>query len=111
MEEIKKEKNVKREETKKDAVKKLSYEELENAAKQISAQLDAVIKENARLKSMVTQLQIGNLYTELGFRFKVIEQQESFNPLFVEDCISEIERIMTINKDDDTDKSSEDKTD
>jgi hypothetical protein len=35
---------------------KLSYEELENAARQISAQLDAVLKENSQLKSAVNQL-------------------------------------------------------
>lgn len=74
---------------------KLSYEELENAARQISAQLDAVLKENSQLKSAVNQLQMNNLYTELNFRFKVVEFQDSFSPTFVDNCINTIESIMT----------------
>lgn len=97
-----KEKKVKESPRKKEAVKKLSYDELENAARQISAQLDAVVKENRKLKTVVDQLQLSNLYTELGFRFKVLEQQDSFNPEFVEECIGQIETIMSSKKEEDS---------
>lgn len=87
--------------------KKLSYEELENAARQISAQLDAVVKENNQLKGAVNQLQMNNLYTELNFRFKVIELQDSFSPEFVDNCISIIEDIMSNQSEEDTQETNE----
>lgn len=80
-------------------VKKLSYEELENAARQIASQLDGVLKENMQLKNAVNKLQVNNLYTELNFRFKVVKYQDSFSPSFVEDCISDIENIMSTKED------------
>jgi hypothetical protein len=38
---------------------------------------------------------MNNLYTELNFRFKVVEFQDSFSPTFVDNCINTIEDIMT----------------
>jgi hypothetical protein len=75
--------------------KKLSYDELENAAKQISAQFDAVIKENNQLKVMLQKAQLTNLYTELDFKFKVLQNAEMFSTEFVETCVKSIEEIMT----------------
>lgn len=77
------------------ATKKLSYEDLENAARQIAAQLDAVAKENRQLKSTIQQLQLGNLYTELGFRFKVLEHPEFFDENFITQCVNNIVEVMT----------------
>lgn len=105
-----KKETIKKEDNK---VKKLSYEELENAARQLSVQLDALIKENNKLRAAANQLQLNNLYTELNFRFKVIELQDSFDPEFVDNCVREIERIMTASKDDDegnTEDNTEDNT-
>lgn len=95
-------KKTEKKEVVKRSPKKLSYEELENAARQISAQLDAVMKENNQLKNAVNQLQMNNLYTELNFRFKVIEFQDSFSPSFVDNCINVIEDIMTTKESEDT---------
>lgn len=97
-----KKENTKKEDNK---VEKLSYEELENAARQLSVQLDALIKENNKLRAAANQLQLNNLYTELNFRFKVIELQDSFDPEFVDNCVREVERIMTTSRDDDEDNT------
>lgn len=75
--------------------RKLSYEELENAANQIMAQFDAMRKENVALKTQMQQLKLNDIYTELNFRFRVIENAKSFNPEFVEYCVNSIQEIMT----------------
>lgn len=81
--------------TEKKVNRKLSYEELENAAKQISAQLDAMARENNQLRIALQKAQLGNLYTELDFKFKVVQNAEMFSTEFVEKCIQSIEEIMT----------------
>lgn len=75
-------------------VNKLSYEDLEAAANQIAAQFDAVRKENMNLKAQVQQLQLNDVYTELNFRFKVIENKSAFDPNFVDYCVNSIQEIM-----------------
>lgn len=85
--------------------KKLSYEELENAANQIMAQFDAVRKENMALKSQVQQLKLNDIYTELNFRFRVVENSKAFDPNFVDYCVNSIQEIMLPKRDTkDTDK-------
>ena len=76
-------------------VHKLSYEELENAANQIMAQFEAMRKENVALKTQMQQLKLNDIYTELNFRFRVIENAKSFNQEFVEYCVNSIQEIMT----------------
>lgn len=102
------EENKKIKEEVKEESKKLSYEELENAARQLSVQLDALLKENRQLKVAAGQLQMNNLYTELNFRFKVIELQDSFDPEFVESCVNEIQKIMTSSDENNDEESKED---
>lgn len=80
----------------KKAPKKLSYTELENAAKQIAAQADAVFKENKQLRAAVQNLSRQNVYAELELMFKVIEHKDVFSKEFVESIISQIEKEMTI---------------
>lgn len=75
-------------------VNKLSYEELENAANQIMAQFDIVRKENTQLKSQIQQLKLNDIYTELSFRFKVIENAKAFDSNFVDYCVNSIQEIM-----------------
>lgn len=75
--------------------KKLSYEELELAARQVTAQLDAALKENQRLKIAYNQAQLNNLYTELEFKFKVLNYTNLFDSAFVEQCVKSIQSVMT----------------
>lgn len=91
------EENIKKnEETKKE---KLSYEELETVTKQFAAQLEAASRENSQLKKAVQTLQVSNLYTELEFRFKVLQNADMFSTDFVEQCVKVIEETMTPQED------------
>lgn len=85
---------TKKEETRRE-VKKLSYEELENAAKQITAQAQNVARENQQLRTALQQASLTNMYTELNFKFKVLELASAFSPEFVDKCVKSIEEIMT----------------
>lgn len=82
-------------EKKEEKHEKLSYEQLEGVAKQMSAQLDYFAKENQQLKAAVQQLQLSNMYTELNFKFKVLEFANFFKAAFVENVVKNIEDIMT----------------
>ena len=82
-------------EEKKRENKKLTPEQLEEVTRQLSAQFDAVVKENQQLKTIVQKLQLDNLFAELNFRFKVLENASCFKQEFVERITSEIEDIMT----------------
>ena len=86
------EKNTKQEERQQ---KKLSYEELEMAAKQMAAQGEAIVKENNKLKEALQSMSMSNVYTELEFRFKVLEHPEAFSTRFYDACVAQIEEIMT----------------
>lgn len=76
--------------------RKLTYEQLNQAAQQISQQAEALFKENQQLKQTLNKINIQNSYTELGFRFKVIEFSNMFPKEFVDKIIKEIEETMTV---------------
>lgn len=75
--------------------KKLSYEELENAARQLSVQAEGIARENQQLKNALQQATLANMYTELGFKFRVIEHKDVFPKEFVDQCVNNIVEIMT----------------
>jgi hypothetical protein len=99
------------EETKKKHVKvntnQLSYEDLKNAAQQMSAQLDAVVRENSQLREALKQAQMGNMFAQLEFQFKVISNAEMFPADFVEQCISSIVEVMSPAKEEEKEKEEE----
>lgn len=99
MEEKKEPKEVKRH--------KLTYEELENVAKQITMQADQVFEENKKLKSSLQQMAVNNAYTELGFRFKVLDYNKLFPEEFVKSCIEAIINVMTPVKEEEKDGTTE----
>ena len=71
---------------------KMSYEQLEGVAHQLSEQV----------KQLYTQLQqanLNNMFKRLDYLFKVVEKGEKFSPSFLENCIKEIESFMTIQED------------
>ena len=74
---------------------KLTYEQLEEAARQISQQAEAIFKENQQLKAALQQASVANLYRELDFRFKVLENADMFSSKFLDMCIKNIEETMT----------------
>ena len=71
--------------------KKLSYEELENVAHQLSEQARS-------LYARVQQLETNAAFQRLNFLFKVIDRNAiaAFSTDFVEKCAKEIEEIMTL---------------
>lgn len=75
-------------------VKKLSYTELENAAKQIAAQLDAVIKENRNLKVTLNRVSAQNAYVELDLMIKLLPYKDMFHKEFMDSIIERIETHM-----------------
>lgn len=68
---------------------KMSYEQLENIAHQLSEQA----------KQLYMQLQnanMSNMFKRLDYLFKVVENSHMFKLDFVNKCINEIEDFMTI---------------
>lgn len=68
---------------------KMSYEQLENVAHQLSEQA----------KQLYAQLQAANMtnmFKRLDYLFKVVENGHVFNQDFLDKCIAEIEEHMTI---------------
>ena len=79
--------------------KKLSYTELENAAKQIAAQLDAVIKENRNLKVTLNRVNVQNAYVELDLMIKLLPYKDMFHKEFMDSIIERIETHMAATND------------
>lgn len=68
---------------------KMSYEQLENIAHQLSEQV----------KQLYMKLQaanMGNMFKRLDYLFKVVENGHMFKQDFLEKCIAEIEELMTV---------------
>ena len=75
--------------TKDERPEKLSYEQLENVAHQLSEQA----------KQLYMKLQaanMSNMFKRLDYLFKVVENGHIFKQDFFEKCIAEIEEIMTV---------------
>lgn len=68
---------------------KMSYEELENVAAQLSQQ-------SQQLYARLQQAEMSNMFKRLDLLFKVVENAHAFNEAFVAKCVKEIEDIMTI---------------
>lgn len=68
---------------------KMSYEELEQVASQLSQQ-------SQQLYARLQQAEMTNLFKRLDLLFKVVENNHAFSEEFVTNCVKEIEEIMTI---------------
>lgn len=71
------------------STQKMSYEELEQVAAQLSQQAQ-------QLYARLQQAEMSNMFKRLDLLFKVVESAHAFNPEFVAKCVKEIEEIMTI---------------
>lgn len=90
--------NIKMEEQKKKVVEmksqvqrpeKMSYEQLENVAHQLSEQ-------NRQLFAKLQELNMTNMLKRLDYLFKVVENGHMFKQDFLEKCIAEIESLMIV---------------
>lgn len=79
---------------------KMSYEQLENVAHQLSEQ-------NRQLYMKLQSANMTNLFKRLDYLFKVIENSDKFNKEFVNKCLTEIESSMTIPEEESKDKPKE----
>lgn len=70
---------------------KMSYEQLENVAHQLSEQ-------NRQLFVKLQELNMANMFKRLDYLFKVIENGHMFKQDFLEKCIAKIESLITIPK-------------
>ena len=86
-----KEKVVKMQPTTKETERpaKMSYEQLENVAHQLSEQA-------RQLYSQLQKSNMTNMFKRLDYLFKVVENGHMFKQDFLEKCIAEIEEIMTV---------------
>lgn len=79
---------------------KMSYEQLENVAHQLSEQA----------KQLYMKLQaanMSNMFKRLDYLFKVVENGHMFKQDFLEKCIAEIEELMTVPEVEEGDKEEE----
>lgn len=70
---------------------KMSYEQLENIAHQLSNQAK-------QLYAKLQEANMVNMFKRLDYLFKVVENAHSFNEEFVAKCVAEIEDLMTVPK-------------
>lgn len=68
---------------------KLSYEELENIAHQLSEQSRVLMQK-------LQDANMNNAFKRLDYLFKVVELSDSFSKDFITSCIYEIENLMTV---------------
>lgn len=78
----------------KNVEKKLSYDELENAANEL-------LMQNQQMYNELQKANMANVFKRLDYLFKVLELYSLFDTDFVKACTAEIEEMMTIK---DTDK-------
>ena len=84
--------------TKDERPEKLSYEQLENVAHQLSEQ-------TKQLYMKLQAANMSNMFKRLDYLFKVVENGHMFKQDFLEKCIAEIEEIITVPEE--TDKKEE----
>lgn len=68
---------------------KMSYEQLEQTAHQLSEQL-------RQLYGQLQKSNLSNMFRRLDYLFKVVENGHMFKQDFLDKCIREIEDIMTV---------------
>ena len=78
---------------------KMSYEQLENIAHQLSVQAK-------QLYARLQEANMANMFKRLDYLFKVVENAHAFNEEFVAKCVTEIEGLMTVPE---TEEETEDK--
>ena len=87
--------------TKDERPEKLSYEQLENVAHQLSEQ-------TKQLYMKLQAANMNNMFKRLDYLFKVVENGHMFKQDFLEKCIAEIEEIMTVPEETDKEEKTPD---
>lgn len=80
---------VKNENDKSVKKEKMSYEELENIAHQLSEQSRVLMQK-------LQEANMGNMFKRLDYLFKIIEFEHMFDGNFIDKCIKEIQDMISI---------------
>lgn len=80
---------------------KMSYEQLENIAHQLSEQ-------NRQMYAKMQEMDMVNMFKRLDYLFKVVENGTMFDPDFLNKCIDEIENVMLPKEESTEDTDEED---
>lgn len=83
---------------------KMSYEQLENVAHQLSEQ-------SRQLYIKLQQANMNNMFKRLDYLFKVIENEHMFNHGFINKCTKEIEELITVPEEVEEDNKEEETPD
>ena len=83
---------------------KMSYEQLEQIAHQLSEQA-------RQLYSQLQKSNMTNMFKRLDYLFKVVENGHMFKQDFLEKCITEIEELMTVPEETEEDDKEEETPD
>lgn len=76
-------------------VKKLSYEELENAAQQLSVQLQQAQQKNQQLIEVINQTNVQNLLQRLEWLWNIINSENTYlTEEFKTNCAAEFMQLM-----------------
>lgn len=86
--------------TKADKPEKMSYEQLENVAHQLSEQAK-------HLYAKLQEANMTNMFKRLDYLFKVVENAHAFSEEFVAKCVAEIEDLMTVPESEETEDKPE----
>ena len=78
--------------------KKLTYEQLEQYCSQLEQQ--------ARMLHQRLQ-ETANVFRRLDYLFKILENQTCFSPSYIDDVVKEIQEIMTIPEEENTEETKE----
>lgn len=68
---------------------KMSYEELENIAHQLSEQSRVLMQK-------LQEANMGNMFKRLDYLFKIIEFEHRFDDNFINKCVKEIQDMISI---------------
>jgi hypothetical protein len=79
---------------------KMSYEQLENVAHQLSEQ-------SRQLYAKLQEANMANMFKRLDYLFKVVENAHAFSEEFVAKCVAEIEDLMTVPESEETEDKPE----
>ena len=79
---------------------KMSYEQLENVAHQLSEQAK-------QLYMKLQDANMNNIFKRLDYLFKVVENGHMFKQDFLDKCIAEIEELMTVPEEESLDNNTE----
>lgn len=80
---------VKNENANKAKKEKMSYEELENIAHQLSEQSRVLMQK-------LQEANMGNMFKRLDYLFKIIEFEHMFDGNFIDKCIKEVQDMISI---------------